>query len=79
MYSLRAARRRWRRLADDATGPAQCQELRDAFATLDNQLIVVTHHLALIYDFDRVVVDDGEIHADGVPFVALASYRRLMA
>jgi biotin transport system ATP-binding protein len=54
--------------------------LRDAFATLDNQLIVVTHDLALIDDFDRVIVlDDGEVHADDVPSVALATYRRLMA
>lgn len=54
--------------------------LRDAFATLDNQLIVVTHDLALIDDFDRVIVlDDGEVHADDVPSAALATYRRLMA
>lgn len=54
--------------------------LREAFATLDNQLIVVTHDLELIDDFDRVIVlDDGAIHADDVPSVALATYRRLMA
>jgi biotin transport system ATP-binding protein len=54
--------------------------LRAAFATLDHQLIVVTHDLALIDDFDRVLVlDDGEIHADDVPSAALATYRQLMA
>lgn len=54
--------------------------LRETFATLDNQLIVVTHDLELIDDFDRVIVlDDGAIHADDVPSVALATYRRLMA
>ena len=54
--------------------------LRAAFATLDHQLIVVTHDLALVDDFDRVLVlEDGEIRADDVPSVALATYRRLMA
>ena len=54
--------------------------LREAFATLDNQLIVVTHDLTLVDDFDRVIVlDDGAVHADDVPSVALATYRRLMA
>ncbi|MGE2714518.1 energy-coupling factor ABC transporter ATP-binding protein [Mycolicibacterium litorale] len=53
--------------------------LRAAFATLDTQLIVVTHDLALVDDFDRVIVlDEGEILADDVPSVALATYRRLM-
>jgi biotin transport system ATP-binding protein len=53
--------------------------LRAAFATLDTQLIVVTHDLTLVDDFDRVVVlDDGEVRADDVPSAALAAYRRLM-
>lgn len=53
--------------------------LRAAFATLDLQLIVVTHDLALIDDFDRVLVlDDGVVRADDVPAVALAAYQRLM-
>jgi biotin transport system ATP-binding protein len=53
--------------------------LRAAFATLDTQLIVVTHDLTLVDDFDRVIVlDDGEIRADDVPSVALATYLRLM-
>jgi biotin transport system ATP-binding protein len=53
--------------------------LRDVFATLDIQLIVVSHDLALVDDFDRVIVlDDGEIRADDVPSVALPDYRRLM-
>lgn len=53
--------------------------LRAAFATLDNQLIVVTHDLALVEDFDRVIVlEEGGIAADDVPSVALPAYRRLM-
>lgn len=54
--------------------------LRAAFATLDTQLIVVTHDLELIDDFDRVIVlDEGQVLADDVPSVALAAYRELMA
>jgi len=54
--------------------------LRAAFATLDIQLIVVTHDLTLVDDFDRVIVlDEGEVRADDEPSAALATYRRLMA
>lgn len=54
--------------------------LRAAFATLDTQLIVVTHDLTVVDDFDRVVVlDEGEVVADDVPAVALSAYRRLMS
>lgn len=53
--------------------------LRAAFATLDLQLIVVTHDLALIDDFDRVLVlEDGVVRADDLPAVALPAYQRLM-
>jgi biotin transport system ATP-binding protein len=53
--------------------------MRAAFATLDVQLVVVTHDLDLIDDFDRVLVlDGGRVVADDVPQAALASYRRLM-
>ncbi|MDV3125886.1 energy-coupling factor ABC transporter ATP-binding protein [Mycobacterium sp. 21AC1] len=54
--------------------------LRTAFATLDNQLIVVTHDLDLVEDFDRVIVlEEGKIAADDAPSAALSAYRRLMA
>ena len=54
--------------------------LREVFATLDEQLIVVTHDLDLIDDVDRVIVlDAGRVVADDAPGPALAFYRRLMA
>ena len=54
--------------------------LRDALAGLATRLIVVTHDLDLVDDFDRVVViDDGAVRADDTPRAAVAAYRRLMA
>lgn len=50
------------------------------FRRLEQQLVVVTHQLELVADFDRVlVVDDGRIVADDVPAAALAAYRALLA
>ncbi|WP_299558143.1 energy-coupling factor ABC transporter ATP-binding protein [uncultured Mycolicibacterium sp.] len=54
--------------------------LRDAFAALEHQLVVVTHDLELVDDFDRVIVlDEGRVCADDEPAAAIAAYRRLMA
>ncbi|MFZ2242274.1 MAG: ABC transporter ATP-binding protein [Gordonia amarae] len=54
--------------------------LRRTFAGLDEQLIVVTHDLEFVDDFDRVIViDDGRVAADDSPAAALARYRKLMA
>lgn len=42
---------------------------------LDQQVILVTHHLELLADFERVVViDDGRVVADGPPGAAIAEY-----
>lgn len=50
----------------------------ETFAGLPQQLVVVTHDLDLVAEFDRVlVVDDGRVVADDVPARALAAYRRL--
>jgi biotin transport system ATP-binding protein len=48
-------------------------------ATLDEQVIVVTHQLELVDDFDRVlVIDRGRVVADDVPQEALGRYRALL-
>ncbi|AZZ82934.1 cobalt ABC transporter ATP-binding protein [Gordonia alkanivorans] len=54
--------------------------LTDVFATLDEQLIVVSHDLDILDGFDRVIViDDGRVVADDEPSPALAYYRTLMS
>ncbi len=54
--------------------------LRDVLAGLDEQLIVLTHHLELLDDYDRVLVlDAGRVVADGSPAESIATYRALMA
>jgi biotin transport system ATP-binding protein len=48
-------------------------------ADLPQQVVLVTHHLEQLQDFDRVlVVDGGRVVADGVPAVALAAYAALV-
>ncbi|AGF72700.1 energy-coupling factor ABC transporter ATP-binding protein [Corynebacterium halotolerans] len=50
------------------------------FAGLPQQLIVVTHDLELLADFDRVLcLDGGRVIADGAPDEVCGHYRRLMA
>ncbi|NDK89038.1 ABC transporter ATP-binding protein [Gordonia desulfuricans] len=54
--------------------------LREVFAGLDEQLIVVTHDLDLVDDFDRVlVIDDGRVVVDDLPGPALTAYRAMMS
>lgn len=54
--------------------------LRDVLAGLDEQLVVLTHHLDLLADYDRVLVlDDGRVVADDEPAPAIAHYRALMS
>jgi biotin transport system ATP-binding protein len=48
-------------------------------AELPQQVVLVTHHLEQLEDFDRVlVVDGGRVVADDVPGVALAAYTALV-
>ncbi|MGI9823964.1 energy-coupling factor ABC transporter ATP-binding protein [Agromyces sp. Marseille-Q5079] len=50
------------------------------FTSLDEQLVVVSHQLELLEDFDRVIVmETGRVVADDVPAVALDAYRALIA
>ncbi|PXY06700.1 energy-coupling factor ABC transporter ATP-binding protein [Corynebacterium striatum] len=54
--------------------------IRREFAALEQQLIVVTHDLEFINDFDRVIcIDDHKIAADGAPEKVITFYRKLMA
>ncbi|MFB7875214.1 energy-coupling factor ABC transporter ATP-binding protein [Nocardia sp. NPDC056064] len=51
-----------------------------ALNSLDQQVIVVTHQLALLDGFDRVIVlDDGAVAFDGTPADAVDAYRLLVA
>lgn len=50
----------------------------ETFASLPQQLVVVTHDLDLVADVDRVlVVDGGRVVIDDAPAAALAGYRRI--
>ena len=50
----------------------------ETFAALEQQLVVITHDLDLVSDFDRVlVVDDGRVVIDDSPGPALDGYRRI--
>lgn len=60
----------------DARNTLRIQEL---LRTLSQQLIVVTHQLDLLDDFDRVIViDNGEVVADDQPRAAIGAYRALI-
>ncbi|MDV8057671.1 MULTISPECIES: energy-coupling factor ABC transporter ATP-binding protein [unclassified Rhodococcus (in: high G+C Gram-positive bacteria)] len=50
-----------------------------ALDSMDQQVIVVTHQLALLDSFERVIViDDGRIAFDGTPAAAVPAYRELI-
>jgi biotin transport system ATP-binding protein len=53
--------------------------VNDLLAGLDEQVVLVTHHLHLLAGFDRVVVlDAGRIVADGTPAQAVETYTGLL-
>jgi biotin transport system ATP-binding protein len=65
--------------------PTTLLDLRNAsmiasvVAELPQQVVLVTHHLELVADFDRVLVfDEGRVVCDDVPAVAVARYRSMM-
>ncbi len=48
-------------------------------AALPQQVVMVTHHLELLADYDRVIViDHARVAYDGAPAAAMARYRELM-
>ena len=54
--------------------------IKREFAQLDQQLIVVTHDLEFLMDFDRVIcIDDHKVAADGAPQEVIDFYRDLIA
>lgn len=57
---------------------ANTRRVRRLIETLPEQLVVVTHHLDLVADFDRVLLfDGGRIVHDGPPADAVAHYLAL--
>ncbi|TFB69076.1 ABC transporter ATP-binding protein [Cryobacterium glaciale] len=69
-------------VADEPTTLLDARNARrigDLLHTLPQQVIVVTHHLHLVEEFDRVIViDEGTVVADGTPGESLATYRALL-
>ncbi|MEC5148940.1 ABC transporter ATP-binding protein [Cryobacterium sp. GrIS_2_6] len=56
------------------------RRIADLFRAMTQQVIVVTHQLDLLEDFDRVIcIEDGTVVADGAPAVAIDAYRALLA
>lgn len=66
-------------VADEPTTLLDLRNARvvaDALDSIDQQVIVVTHQLALLESFERViVVDDGAVAFDGSPDAAVPAYR----
>ncbi|MDQ1289784.1 MAG: biotin transport system ATP-binding protein [Actinomycetota bacterium] len=55
------------------------RQVTHLLAGLPQQVLVVTHHLRLLEEFDRVIVlDEGRVVADDVPQAALTRYRALI-
>jgi len=51
----------------------------DVIGELDHQVVLVTHHLEQVEDFDRVLMfDDARLVYDGLPADAVEHYRKLM-
>lgn len=70
-------------VADEPTTLLDLRNSRRVSAVLnglDEQVVLVTHHLHLLDGFDRVVVlDAGRVVADAVPGRAITAYRAMLA
>ena len=65
--------------ADHAPRPAQRPQGGARLRHLDQQVVVVTHHLDLLTNFDRVIViHDARVAYDGRPADALPAYEALL-
>jgi biotin transport system ATP-binding protein len=69
-------------VADEPTTLLDLRNARmvnDLLSGLDEQVVLVTHHLHLLETFDRVVVlDAGRVVADGPPATAVETYTGLL-
>jgi biotin transport system ATP-binding protein len=69
-------------VADEPTTLLDLRNARmvnDLLSGLDEQVVLVTHHLHLLAGFDRVVVlDAGRVVADGPPATAVETYTGLL-
>ena len=69
-------------IADEPTTLLDLRNARvvsEALDSMDQQVIVVTHQLALLESFERVIViDDGLVAFDGTPDDAVPAYRQLV-
>ncbi|SEH01378.1 biotin transport system ATP-binding protein [Nonomuraea solani] len=55
------------------------RQVADLLRDMPQQVLVVSHDLPLLADFDRVLVlDEGRVVADGSPEEAIGHYRKLM-
>lgn len=58
---------------------ANTERIRTVVGGLAQQVVLVTHHLDLVDDFDRVIVfHEGRLAFDGSPGTAVAHYRALV-
>jgi biotin transport system ATP-binding protein len=58
---------------------ANTRRIAEVVASLPQQVVLVTHQLDLVTDFDRVLVfDDGAVVFDGLPADAVTHYRKLV-
>ena len=58
---------------------ANTERIRTVVRGLAQQVVLVTHHLDLVDDFDRVIVfHEGRLAFDGAPETAVAHYRALV-
>ena len=58
---------------------ANAERVRQVVAGLAQQVVLVTHHLELVDDYDRaLVLHEGRVVFDGMPAAAVAHYRQLV-